>query len=56
VKFSGTPGKVARGAPLYGEHTRAVLTEYGFDDDEIAALERERAIVTANRSQEPPGM
>ena len=48
VKFSDTPGKVARGAPLYGEHTRAVLTEYGFGDDEIAALERERAIVTAD--------
>ncbi len=56
VKFSGTPGKVRRGAPLYGEHTRAVLTEYGFGDDEIAALERERAIVTADRFQEPPGM
>src|SRR5689334_4821044 len=52
VKFSATPGKVARGAPLYGEHTRAVLTEYGFGDDEIAALEREQAIVT-NRSQAP---
>ena len=48
VKFSGTPGQVRRGAPLYGEHTRAVLTEYGFDDDEIAALERERAIVTGS--------
>jgi crotonobetainyl-CoA:carnitine CoA-transferase CaiB-like acyl-CoA transferase len=47
VKFSGTPGKVRRGAPLYGEHTRAVLTEYGFGDDEIAALEQERAVITA---------
>jgi crotonobetainyl-CoA:carnitine CoA-transferase CaiB-like acyl-CoA transferase len=48
VKFSDTPGKVARGAPLYGEHTRAVLTEYGFGDDEIAALEQEGAVVAAS--------
>jgi crotonobetainyl-CoA:carnitine CoA-transferase CaiB-like acyl-CoA transferase len=47
VKFSDTPGKVAKGAPLYGEHTRAVLSEYGFGDDEIAALERDGAVVAA---------
>jgi crotonobetainyl-CoA:carnitine CoA-transferase CaiB-like acyl-CoA transferase len=47
VKFSDTPGKVAKGAPLYGEHTRAVLSEYGFGDDEIVALEREGAVVVA---------
>jgi crotonobetainyl-CoA:carnitine CoA-transferase CaiB-like acyl-CoA transferase len=47
VKFSRTPGKVATGAPLYGEHTRAVLGEYGFSADEIAALEQERAVVAA---------
>ena len=47
VKFSDTPGKVAKGAPIYGEDTRAVLAEYGFGDDEIAALEREGAVVAA---------
>jgi crotonobetainyl-CoA:carnitine CoA-transferase CaiB-like acyl-CoA transferase len=47
VKFSRTPGKVATGAPLYGEHTRAVLGEHGFSDDEIATLERERAVIAA---------
>src|SRR5882757_9366751 len=45
VKFSATPGKVRRGAPLFGEHTRDVLAEYGFGDDEIAALEQEGAVV-----------
>src|SRR5438128_2043440 len=45
VKFSRTPGKVRTGAPLYGEHTYAVLREYGFDAAEIAALEREGAII-----------
>ncbi len=47
VKFSRTPGKVRTGAPIYGEHTRAVLREYGFDDEEIAALEREGAVIAA---------
>ncbi|MCB1519954.1 MAG: CoA transferase [Hyphomicrobiaceae bacterium] len=38
VKFHGTPGGVARPAPVFGQHTREVLAEYGFDDDEIREL------------------
>ncbi len=38
VKFSETPGGVARGAPLLGEHTREVLEEIGYDANEIKAL------------------
>jgi crotonobetainyl-CoA:carnitine CoA-transferase CaiB-like acyl-CoA transferase len=45
VKFSETPGKVRTGAPVYGEHTQEVLRDYGFGDDEIAALEQEGAVV-----------
>src|SRR5262245_58010845 len=41
VKFSATPGKVRTGAPLYGEHTRQVLYEYGFDDQQIDSFEKE---------------
>ena len=47
VKFSTTPGKVRTGAPLYGEHTREVLRECGFDDEQIACFEKEGAIVTS---------
>jgi len=47
VKFSKTPGRVRTGAPIYGEHTREILREYGFSDDEIGVLHRQGAIVAA---------
>jgi crotonobetainyl-CoA:carnitine CoA-transferase CaiB-like acyl-CoA transferase len=47
IKFSSTPGKVRSGAPLYGEHTREVLREYGFDEHEITMFEKEGAVVAA---------
>ena len=48
VKFSATPGKVRSGAPVYGEHTREVLREHGFDQAQIDAFEREGAVVAAS--------
>lgn len=38
VKLSATPGKVTRGAPILGEHTREVLAEIGYSESEIDAL------------------
>jgi crotonobetainyl-CoA:carnitine CoA-transferase CaiB-like acyl-CoA transferase len=52
IKFSATPGKVRTGAPLYGEHTDAILSAYGFDADEIAALQEEGAVVAASAVQD----
>ncbi len=48
VKFSETPGKVASGAPVYGQHTREVLREYGYEDSEIDALIDAGAVVAAD--------
>ena len=47
VKFSETPGKVRAAAPLYGQHTREILTKYGFSTEEIDALSNEGAIGTS---------
>ena len=38
VKFSETPGWVAEAAPVYGQHTREVLAEYEYGDEEIEKL------------------
>ncbi len=38
IKFSETPANVTRPAPLFGQHTRDVLLEFGFDAAEVQAL------------------
>ena len=55
IKFSQTPGKVRSGAPLYGEHTSAILSAYGFDAHEIAALHKEGAIAAAEFTKDEVG-
>ena len=43
VKFSETPGSVRRGAPVLGEHTREVLGELGYTDEQAEDLVRSGA-------------
>ena len=50
VKFSETPGGVAHGAPLYGEHSREVLAEFGFSAEEIERLVAADAIAVSDGS------
>ena len=38
VKFSETPSSVKKGAPLYGEDTKLILIENGYNDYEIEEL------------------
>ena len=47
VKFSDTPGKVRSGAPLYGQHSREILGEYGYSEQDIQRLVEEQAVVLA---------
>jgi crotonobetainyl-CoA:carnitine CoA-transferase CaiB-like acyl-CoA transferase len=41
IRFSKTPSRVERGAPLAGEHTREVLREAGYDAATIDRLEKD---------------
>jgi len=45
VKYSADPTSIRRGAPLMGEHSREVLAEFGFADDEIKSLIDSGAII-----------
>lgn len=48
IQFSGTPGDIRLPAPLLGEHTDAILTEYGgYSGDDLAALHDQGAVCQA---------
>ena len=44
IKLSETPGGVQRPSPLYGEHTREVLLESGYDEDKVNSFENSGSI------------
>jgi crotonobetainyl-CoA:carnitine CoA-transferase CaiB-like acyl-CoA transferase len=44
IHFSATSTRISRPAPVLGEHTREVLREYGYADDEIDALREQHVI------------
>jgi formyl-CoA transferase len=49
IKFSRTPGAIARTPPRYGEHGRAVLREHGYSEAEIDALASIGAVLEERR-------
>ena len=44
IKMSGSPTAFTRPAPIIGEHTDAVLREFGVGDEEIAALRAAKVV------------
>ena len=48
VTFHGTPGGVARPAPVFGEHTREILAEAGYTSEDIDRFVASGAAVAAS--------
>jgi alpha-methylacyl-CoA racemase len=46
-RFVGTPTRVQRPPARVGEHTEAILKDWGFSADEIADLHRSGAVASA---------
>ena len=44
IKFSATPARIDRAAPLLGQHSRELLREYGYSDPEIDAFIAQGAV------------
>ena len=44
IKLSETPGGVHRPSPLFGEHTREILMQHGYDENSIRALENKESV------------
>lgn len=49
VKLDGELGGPTRAAPVFGEHTREVLREFGYDGEDVDALERNGVVFCAPR-------
>ena len=47
IKFSETPGTIDRGAPIYGQHTRSILAEFGFNEEQITDMIVKEAVIAA---------
>ena len=50
IQFSATPTQVTRPAPLLGEHSRELLREYGYDDQQIDGFAADGVIEEAAAS------
>ena len=50
IKFSETPGIIDRGAPIYGQHTRSILAEFGFNEKQITDMIESEAVIAAKIS------
>ena len=47
MNFSEMPGVVQRGPCLCGEHSREILREHGYDDNDIDALVADSIVLDA---------
>lgn len=50
IKLSRTPGSIRHLPPKYGEHTRELLNDFGFEDGEITDLLSNQVVLDTRRS------
>jgi crotonobetainyl-CoA:carnitine CoA-transferase CaiB-like acyl-CoA transferase len=50
VSMSETPAELSRSPPAFGEHTRDVLVEHGYDEAEVESLVADEAAVIADHT------
>ncbi len=48
VRYSHTPAELQRGAPVYGEHTRAILDEHGYSRGQVQQLIDDGVVVSGD--------
>lgn len=48
INFQATPAQYRRPAPLLGQHTREVLSEFGFSSSEVDQLQHARVVADAD--------
>ncbi|WP_137178182.1 CaiB/BaiF CoA-transferase family protein [Roseomonas sp. AR75] len=54
-RFSRTPGRVNSPPPTPGEHSRAILADWGFAAQEVEALEADGVVVQGDPAAQPSG-
>jgi crotonobetainyl-CoA:carnitine CoA-transferase CaiB-like acyl-CoA transferase len=53
VKFSATPGGITRPAPLLGQHSRAILAEIGYNEQQIEQMVAQGVTLAVDTIAEP---
>jgi crotonobetainyl-CoA:carnitine CoA-transferase CaiB-like acyl-CoA transferase len=53
LRMSGTPPRISRPAPVFGQHSAEILTEYGYRAADIAALHESAVLFDAGLAQAP---
>lgn len=48
IRFNLSPSRVNYGAPLSGQHTREILTEAGYSEEEITAMLKDEIVAETN--------
>jgi formyl-CoA transferase len=54
LRLAGTPPRINRPAPVFGQHSAEVLAAYGYSAEDISALHDSGALFDAGLAQAAP--